>query len=159
LTDFNDFIKDIEANLQVGQYKEFYSEDDGNFSSKALFRRDNEKVNIFLSAKFQDFNKAGMASLIDHVNNSFITKHNSLAVGNEVNFMMLIISKKKTDLLEKMVKKDKFLTGIRSEQFYYNLKFYVIEEALLFEQNESKEKFFETFNYSNWQYKKLISKN
>lgn len=159
LTDFNDLVKDIDANLQVGQYKEFYVEDDGNFSAKALLKLDNDKVNIFMSAKFQEFNKAAMAQLMDHVNHTFIEQHNKLASSCDVNFMMFIISKTKTDLLEKMLKKDKYLTGIRSEQFYYNLKFYVIEDALIFEQHEPRERFFETFNYSNWQYKKLINKN
>jgi hypothetical protein len=159
LTDFNDFIKDIDANLQVAQYKEFYSEDDGNFIAKALMKKDNDKVNVYLYTKFQDFNKSGMATLIDHVNHTFLEKFNELATKCEVNFMMLIISKVKTDLLDKMLKKDKFLTGIRSEQFYYNIKYYIIEDAMLYEQHEPREKYFETFNYSNWQYKKLINKN
>jgi len=159
LTDFNDFVKDIETNLQVGQYKEFFIEEDGNFSAKALSKLDHDKVNLFLYAKFQDFNKQGMGTLIDHVNQRFIEKHNELAKGNEVNYMMLIVAKNKTDLLEKMLKKDKFLTGIRTEQFYYNIRYYVIEDAVLYEQKEPREKFFEAFNYSNWQYKKLINKN
>ncbi len=157
LTDFNDLTKDIEMNIQLQQYCLFFTMQE-EIDAKGYIRIDKDVLNVFLLARFQEFDKKTMARLIDQSNAAFLKKHIEYA-NMKTNYMMLIVSNKSTDLLHKMIKKDRFLTIGRCEEFYYNLKFYVIEEGNYYEQIETKDKHIEAYNYSNWNYRKLTDRN